>query len=126
MQRRTHGRWWGTYRALLLIASVWGWAGCSSTKAAKGTGGSGDSIAQGQCGPGDTTESCCLKTNPGQYERCGAIPPRDRPNPLLPRLPTEEERKEWDERCTDHYARCKDSKEGERPSEANEKPCPGG
>jgi hypothetical protein len=95
--------------------------GCGSTKAAKGTGGSGEApsgIAQGQCGPGDTTESCCLKTDPGQYERCGVIPPKEPapgvPAPLVPdtspleesELMAAERRRKNSEICQPYYERC--------------------
>ncbi len=149
MTPKQDGRW-----AVLLSAVLWMLAGCGSTKAAKGTGGSGEAIAQGQCQPGEDSETCCIKTFPGQYERCGLKPPplpRNRPNPLLPRIPTPTEKEEWDERCLEHYSRCKDEVRGGKwgswgrkwgesqcqacwehcrrigqwPSEANEKPCPG-
>src|SRR5690349_9213085 len=90
--------------ALVLCASLVTAAGCSSTQAAyQGTGGSGfaggaatsgnasvlnadgtaqtrDAIAQAaQCGPTDSTVSCCLKQHPGDYERCGALGPKQAP-----------------------------------------------
>jgi hypothetical protein len=144
----------GVHRAALLGVVLLALAGCGSTKAAKGTGGAGNGpggIAQGQCGPGDTTESCCLKTYPGQYERCGAIapknPPKDRPGPPLPPLPSPDVQREWNERCEDYYVQCQEGMRagrwgrkfgesqcqacwdlcrriGEWPTEANEKPCP--
>ncbi len=97
-------------------------AGCGSTKAAKGTGGSGEgpgAISQGLCGPGDTTESCCLKTHPGQYARCGVIPPKEPgpgvPPPLLPdaslleeesEMAAAERRQQYREICLPYYERC--------------------
>jgi hypothetical protein len=73
----------------------------------------------------------------------------ERPEPFIPPIPTPEEKEDWNERCRDHYVRCKHSTEGERwgrklsesqcqacwdlcrrigqwPDEANDKPCPGG
>ncbi len=118
MQRKGSAGRWGAHRAALLGVVLLALAGCSSTKAAKGTGGAGNgpgAIAQGQCGPGDTTESCCLKTHPGQYERCGAIPPKGPapgvPAPLLPslpELPSEEKRKQHLEICLPYYSHCVD------------------
>lgn len=153
MAQRTCGGRWDAWKAVLLTAGIFVLTGCGTTQAAKGTGGSGDVIAQGQCQPGDNSETCCIKTFPGQYERCGLKPPRkNRPNPLLPRIPTPEEKAQWDDRCLDHYSRCKDEARGNKwgnwgrkwgesqcqacweycrrigswPAEANEKPCPGG
>jgi hypothetical protein len=36
------------------------------------------------CSPRDSSVECCLKQNPGQYERCGATPPQRRPAPKKP------------------------------------------
>lgn len=124
----------GTHRAALLSVVLLALAACGSTKAAKGTGGSGSGIAQGQCGPGDSTESCCLKTHPGQYEYCGAIPPKKPapgvPAPLLPsvpELPTEDKRKEYLEICLPYYSHCVDrggaSKDGRVWNETRCKQC---
>jgi hypothetical protein len=75
--------------------------------------------------------------------------PEERIEPFIPPIPTPEEKQDWNERCRDHYVRCKHSLEGERwgrkfsesqcqacwdlcrrtgqwPDEANDKPCPGG
>lgn len=120
MQRGTCARWWGTRRSTVLCVGLLALAGCGSTKAGKGTGGAGNGtggIAQGQCGPGDTTESCCLKTHPGQYQRCGAIPPKQPapgvPAPLLPdaslleeEMTQAEKRRKYREVCQSYYERC--------------------
>ncbi len=120
MQRRGRAARGGAHPAALLGAVLLALAGCGSTKAAKGTGGAGNgpgSIAQGQCGPGDTTESCCLKTHPGQYQRCGAIPPKQPapgvPAPLLPdsslleeEMTQAEKRQKHREICQPYYERC--------------------
>ncbi len=111
----------GAHRVALLGVVLLALSGCGSTQAARGTGGAGNGpggIAQGQCGPGDTTESCCLKTHPGQYERCGAIPPKKPapgvPAPLLPdtsfleesELTEAEKRRKNSGICQPYYERC--------------------
>ena len=92
--------------------------GCAST-GASGYGGS-FALTQAECGPTDSTVTCCLKQNPGQYERCGATPPTEatRPNYLLPgrteseaaplpELPTQDERERWRTDISEpHYAKC--------------------
>jgi hypothetical protein len=67
----------------------------------------------GKCDQSDSTVTCCLKNHPGQYERCGATPPKqpqpiNRPPPLLrPPDENEEETKEQrQERCLGYYVRC--------------------
>ena len=80
----------------------------------------------GECNPTDSTVSCCLKENPGQYERCTAVAPpnpQSQPNRVLPEpaatpqpeleavpipeLPTQEERERWDrDICRPHYVKC--------------------
>ena len=80
----------------------------------------------GECNPSDSTVSCCLKENPGQYERCTAVAPpspQSQPNWVLPgqiataqpeskavpipELPTQEERNRWDrDICRPRYAKC--------------------
>ena len=32
-------------------------------------------LADVECNQTDSTAACCLKMNPGQYERCGVTPP---------------------------------------------------
>jgi len=123
---------------LLLCVGLWGTAGCSSTQAAyPGTGGSGmagavpeerrdapaksgDAIAQPvECNQTDSTVSCCLKKNPGQYERCGAVAPnqgakqtpkrapKDDTGPVKPPpIPPPEERRERERRCREFYYQC--------------------
>jgi hypothetical protein len=81
----------------------------------------------GECDSSDSTSSCCVKENPGEYERCGAVAPpapRSPPNRLLPELtepgrpeaeatpipelPTQEERDRWEkEICLPHYEKCR-------------------
>lgn len=93
-------------------------SGCVSTSAS-GYGGS-FALTQAECNPTDSTVTCCLKQNPGQYERCGATPPTEAtcPNYLppgrteseatpIPALPTQEEQERWDKDiCRPHYAKC--------------------
>lgn len=89
-------------------------AGCSSTQAARGTGGSGSegAIAQsaGECNQTDSTMTCCLKKHPGEYERCGAVAPRQRPKPsgnlLPPSALTPKQRTKRKELCQEFYERC--------------------
>ncbi len=126
-------------RALLLWAALWGAVGCSSTQAAyQGTGGSGmggavsevgdapaksgEAIAQPvpvECNQTDSTITCCLKKNPGQYERCGAVAPRQAPKQTpkqepkngpdkLPPLTdlSPEETRERTKKCLDYWNQC--------------------
>jgi hypothetical protein len=93
-------------------------SGCASTSAS-GYGG-GFALTQAECNQTDSTVTCCLKQNPGQYERCGATPPTEatRPNNLLPErteseaapipeLPTRQERERWrKDICLPHYNKC--------------------
>ena len=128
--------WCSAVGALLLCAGLLVPAGCSSTQAAQqGTGGSGfadtsaqhgNAIAQAgpvECGPTDSTVSCCLKQHPGEYERCGAIPPKQaptrapkqtpkqapqgepEPRPPLTDLSPEDSRKR-EEKCREYWERC--------------------
>jgi len=68
------------------------------------------------CGQHDSTVQCCLKQNPGQYERCGALPPEPKPDPKNPRVPPidpappkepEPDDEGWRDQCIDLYVRCK-------------------
>lgn len=94
-------------------------SGCASTSASGYR--SSFALAQAaQCDQTDSTVTCCLKQNPGQYERCGATPPTEAtpPNYLppirseseaapMPELPTQGERARWDKDiCRPHYAKC--------------------
>jgi hypothetical protein len=124
---------WSVARALLLCVGLWGAAGCGATQAAhQGSGGSGmagavsesgdalaksgEAIAQSlECNQTDSTISCCLKKNPGQYERCGAVAPRQAPKRApkdekgpgnLPPIPPPEERRERERRCREYYRQC--------------------
>lgn len=46
----------------VVLVCLLGWVlGCGSVLAIEGF----------ECNPTDSTESCCLKKHPGQYERCG-------------------------------------------------------
>lgn len=110
-----HGR---SHALLLSLAMTLLASGCVSTSTLGYAG--GFALAQGECNQTDTTISCCLKQNPGQYERCGAAVPLEpgRPNNLppgspeseaspIPELPTEEERERWrTDICEPHYAKC--------------------
>lgn len=69
-------------------------------------------IAQNlECNQTDSTVSCCLKKHPGEYERCGAMAPRQRPPQKPNRLPpltdlTPEEARAREEMCREHWDRC--------------------
>ena len=93
-------------------------SGCVSTSASGYAGGFALTLAE--CDPTDSTVTCCLKQNPGQYERCGATPPAEatRPNYLppgipeseaspIPELPTAEDKERWrTDICEPHYVKC--------------------
>jgi hypothetical protein len=121
----------GNARASIAVSALWLCAGllclggCSTVtpaqQASQGTSGSGfaDGIAQVEpgveCNPTDSIVSCCLKKHPGEYERCGATPPTQKPNPpnRLPPPGTFEdksadakERARRKELCGDYYSRC--------------------
>ena len=127
-----NGDVWRSRWALMFCASLLLALGCSSTQAAYsgtgasglegGTAGRGDAIAQAaaaQCGPTDSTVSCCLKQHPGDYERCGAVAPTQAPTrtpkqapqidpePLPP--PTSAappNRRKREEQCREYYLQC--------------------
>jgi len=76
------------------------------------------------CNQSDTTIQCCLKQNPGQYERCGALPPDPKPEPVrrpVPPVnvpveqPDEDPPHETKERCSHAYAKCIDLGGGKLP-----------
>jgi hypothetical protein len=79
---------------------------------------SGEAIAQPvpvECNQTDSTISCCLKKNPGQYERCGAVAPRQAPKQApkpdkgpdkLPPILRPEERRAREQRCREYYHQC--------------------
>ncbi len=127
---------------LLVCAGLWSVVSCSATQPARqGTdspvrsqtpeqwGSSiaqeGDPIAQQggpiaqnpECNQTDSTVSCCLKRHPGEYERCGAMAPKQPPKPPPKEKPTRlppltdltpEEAREREEMCRDIYYRCLD------------------
>jgi hypothetical protein len=119
---------------------------------ASGCAGADAALADGECNQTDSTVTCCLKMNPGQYERCGVSPPPqpiERINAAIPKLPTRKEKERWrKDICTPAYDRCIDAgggsiegrvwdetqckacfeacmRYGSWPKEANDKPCPG-
>jgi hypothetical protein len=77
---------------------------------------SGEAIAQAvECNQTDSSISCCLKQNPGQYARCGALPPRQAPKEApkegkgpdkLPPILPPKERRERERKCRDYYEQC--------------------
>lgn len=123
--------------ALALCAGLIGAVGCRSTQAtSQGIGGSGftdgtttrgDAIAQGgdaiaqavECGPTDSTVSCCLKQHPGEYERCGAMGPKQAPKQAPKQTPetgpdvappltdlSPEETREREQKCREYWNQC--------------------
>ncbi len=119
---------------------------------ASGCAGADAALADVECNQTDSTATCCLKMNPGQYERCGVTPPpqsAERINAAVPKLPTRAEKERWrKDICTPAYERCIDAgggsiegrvwdetqckacfeacmRYGSWPKEANDKPCPG-
>jgi hypothetical protein len=119
---------------------------------ASGCAGADAALVDGECNQTDSTVSCCLKQNPGQYERCGVTPPPqsvERRDAAVPKLPTRAEKERWrKDICTPAYDRCIDAgggsiegrvwdetqckacfeacmRYGSWPKEANDKPCPG-
>lgn len=156
-------------RVLMLIGFVLAPGGCSSTDAAHVGGSSGNlnalapnasglqdtsqqpgAVAQnpGECNQTDSTVSCCLKKHPGEYERCGATPPNQRPNPYLPPSAlNSDQRTQRKRQCSEFYERCNDAgnepgftygathckscydecwKTGLWPTDIEGQPCPGG
>jgi hypothetical protein len=92
---------------------------------ALGCAGADAVLMDGECNQTDSTVTCCLKMNPGQYEKCGVTPPTQQqpstaetkpsPTETQPRRPpplihvsdddamTDEE---VDKMCREHYVRC--------------------
>lgn len=74
--------------------------------------GADTALVDGECNQTDSTVSCCLKMNPGQYTRCGATPPAQSaainvgPPGLFNGNEKEESRAEREKRCANYYARC--------------------
>jgi hypothetical protein len=78
----------------------------------------------GGCIPGDSSLTCCLKENPGQYERCAVLagekPTTLRPPPVLAETPQEgteedaapeaetpaEQKERFRKICLPYYERC--------------------
>lgn len=86
-----------------------------------------DAALAGECNQTDSTVTCCLKQNPGHYERCGATPPPQqqpslaetevpptetqprRPPPLVDVSDEDDDAmtdEEVDKMCREHYVRC--------------------
>jgi hypothetical protein len=122
---------------------------------ASGCSGADAALVDGECNQADNTVSCCLKHNPGQYERCTAKPPAQSEPinvgpPGLNSLEAgqrEESQEDREKRCAEKYARCIDkiglkpgslygtsqcrdcfvycTRHGFWPLRMNKKPCPG-
>ncbi len=86
-----------------------------------------DAALAGECNQTDSTVTCCLKQNPGQYEKCGATPPAQqqpspaetkppptgtqprRPPPLIDVSDDDDDEmtdEEVDKMCRGYYVRC--------------------
>lgn len=126
--------WRSAVGTLSLCAVLLGPAGCSSTQAAQqGKGGSGfadttahhgnaiEQAAPTECGPTDSSITCCLKQHPGEWERCGAMPPQEAPTQApkqAPRTEPEPEpvppstdvappnRRKREQQCREYYLQC--------------------
>jgi hypothetical protein len=94
---------------------------------ASGCAGADAALVEGECNQTDSTVTCCLKQNPGQYEKCGATPPTQqqpspaetkpippeaqprRPPPLIDVSDNDDDAmtdEEVDKMCREHYVRC--------------------
>ena len=122
----TFRRW---LTALLTVVVLVAASGCSTVHrpAIQIGAGSPDRFMDGivpPCNQSDSTIQCCLKQNPGQYERCGALPPDPKPSPKRRPLPpfnppvdAPDDRlpKDDQDRCTEHYVKCIDEGGGSKP-----------
>ena len=121
MKQDGHARYSLT-RSLILSVGLWCMAGCITPQAthqgvgSSGMAGNGDAIAQSpECNQTDSTVSCCLKRNPGQYERCGAAVPTQTPK-RAPKGDTEpvspypialpQDRRARERKCREYYHQC--------------------
>jgi hypothetical protein len=146
------------YPAVLLLFLGLLATGCASTNAYYYPG--RFELGDVKCHPSESSAECCIKTFPGQYERCGLPAPIESgpkyPPPLvhepeasrLPRLPSEDEKAEWErDICRPYYEKCMETggrhdgrvygesqckacfsacmRYGFWPLRANDKPCPG-
>lgn len=91
---------------------------------ASGCVGADATFVDGECNQTDSTVSCCLKMNPGQYEKCGATPPTQQSSHAETKpSPTETQSRgpqllidvsddnamtdeEVDKMCREYYVRC--------------------
>ncbi|WP_233587540.1 hypothetical protein [Corallococcus sp. CA049B] len=68
-------------------------------------------LAQAQCGPQDSTVSCCVKTHPGNPARCGATDFEAEEILFGARVAKElarEDLPEWKRYCMNEYAKCQE------------------
>ena len=68
-------------------------------------------LAQAQCGPTDSTVSCCVKTHPGNPERCGATQMEAADILLSGKAAAELARRdlpEWKKLCLETYVACQE------------------
>lgn len=99
---------WGPLAAVILSALVCG--GSAHSTAARPP----VYLAQAQCGPMDSTVSCCVKTHPATPERCG-LTASEVSKYLVPMKvvesaaeASEEVIPEWKQVCIDVYAQCQE------------------
>ncbi|NOJ94739.1 hypothetical protein HMI51_17605 [Corallococcus coralloides] len=69
-------------------------------------------LAQAQCGPQDSTISCCVKTHPGNPARCGATELEAEDILLFARAAEELSRDlpEWKRACLETYVQCQEDR----------------
>ncbi|MCY1043308.1 hypothetical protein OV208_18470 [Corallococcus sp. bb12-1] len=99
--------------AVIALALATGCGGGAHAQA--GTRAQGDStsvyLAQAQCGPTDSTVSCCVKTHPGSPERCG-LTEFEAANILRAVKAasdlSEEDLPEWKRYCMGEYVKCQE------------------
>ncbi|RUO89325.1 hypothetical protein D7Y11_30875 [Corallococcus sp. AB018] len=67
-------------------------------------------LAQAQCGPQDSTVSCCVKRHPGNPARCGATELEAEDILLFARAAEELSRElpEWKRACLETYVQCQE------------------
>ncbi|WP_375760944.1 hypothetical protein [Corallococcus exercitus] len=67
-------------------------------------------LAQAQCGPNDSSISCCVKTHPGNPARCGATDLEAEDILLFARAAEELSRDlpEWKRICLETYVQCQE------------------
>ncbi|NOK20382.1 hypothetical protein HMI50_25505 [Corallococcus carmarthensis] len=89
-------------------------AGCSGSEHARASDTQPSTpavyLAQAQCGPNDSSISCCVKTHPGNPARCGATDLEAEDILLFARAEEELSRDlpEWKRACLETYVQCQE------------------